>query len=310
MSLAMSRLVPLILVTLLAATASADRVVIVVGNSKGKELEALTAAAREATERASWTTVPHKLPPERVAEVIQCGVTSDGHCIGQLLDEVGADRLITLRLADEKYRDQPVRVVYGAILRRGAEVLAAGQRYCEGCRNDLLADHARSLVTDLVRDARRKINPATVVVRSVPPRAHVKIDGESVGPADSEFPVAAGAHILELTMKDYRSHSQEIAVADGQRLEIEAKLVSIHGEPVARPAVARPRDRRLGPWLAVGSGAMLMVAGGLFIAFDEDHVQHGTVVPDYRDTMTGGVVLAAAGAVVVTAGILWLTRAR
>jgi hypothetical protein len=53
-----------------------------------------------------------------------------------------------------------------------------------------------------------------------------------------------------------------------------------------------------------------MAAGGLFVALDEDEVQHGTVVPVYRDTMAGGLVLAVAGAAVVTAVIVWRTRAR
>lgn len=311
MSPAITRLVPLVLIALLASTSSADRVVTVIGNSKGEELTTVTIAAREAAERASWTAVSHKLPPERVAEVIQCSFNSDSRCISQVLDEVGADRIIALKLADEKYHDQPVRVVYGTILRRGADVLASSQRYCESCRDDLLADHVRSLVTDLVRDARRKVNPATLVVRSVPTRARVQIDGEAVGPTNSEFPVAAGVHMLEIALADYQTHSQEITIHDGQRLVIEVKLVPLNGRPDTGPRIVRPPNhRRLGPWLAVGGGAALMIGGGILIALDEDEVQHGTVVPDYRDTMTGGLVLAASGAVVVTAGILWRAKTR
>src|SRR5262249_8532505 len=111
---------PLLVIALLSSSVAADRAVTVVGSSKGKELETVTAAARETAERASWTVVAHKLPPERVAEVIRCSSESDARCIGQLLDDVGADRLIVLKLVDEKYHDQPVRVVYGTILRRGA----------------------------------------------------------------------------------------------------------------------------------------------------------------------------------------------
>lgn len=311
MNPAIRRLTPLVLVALLASPALADRVVAVIGNSKGKELEAITIAAREAAERGSWTVVPHKLPPERVAEIIQCSNHSDSRCVGQLLDEAGADRLIVLKLTDEKYRDQQVRVVYGSILRRGGDVLAASQRYCEGCREDLLTDHVRSLVTDLVRDARRKLNPATVMVRSIPPHARVKLDGEVVGPADAEVPITAGVHTLELAMNGYRTHSQEIAVSDGQRLKLEIKLVPVDEAPDTGPSTLRPpTQRRFGPWLAAGSGAALLIAGGILIVMDEDEVQRGTVVPSYRDTMAGGLVLAGTGAVAVSAGILWWLKAR
>jgi hypothetical protein len=308
---AIRRLVPLLLVALSASSSLADRAVTVIGNSKGAELEAVTTAVREAVERASWTVVPHKLPPERIAEVIQCSVNSDSRCVGQLLDEVGADRLIALKLADEKYHDQPVRVVYGAVLRRGTDVLASSQRHCESCRNDLLADHVRSLVTDLVRDARRKVNPATLVIRSIPSRARVKIDGEAVGPTDLETPIAAGVHTLEIALNDYQTHTQEITVTDGQRLMVDVELVPLNGEPSTGSGPVRPpRKWRLGPWATIGAGGALALGGGILMALDEDEVQHGTVTPDYRDTMTGGLVLAATGAVAITAGIVWLTRAR
>jgi hypothetical protein len=306
---------PFLLVALMASTSTADRAVTVVGNSKGKELETVVAAAREAAERASWTVVPQQLPPERVTEVIRCSTGSESRCIGQLLDDVGADRLIALRLADEKYHDQPVRVVYGTILRRGGDVLASSQRYCEGCRDDLLADHVRSLVTDLVRNARSKVNPATLVVRSIPSKARVKIDGETAGPTDLEIPIAAGVHTLEIALKDYRTYIQEITVRDGQRLPIEIKLVPLdgvqHDGDRDNNSTHRPKQRgRIAPWLVVGGGAALAIGGAILIATDEDAVQHGTVVPSYRDTGTGGAVLAAAGAITVAGGVVWLVKAR
>jgi PEGA domain len=309
---------PLLVVVLLSSTSAADRAVTVVGDSTGKELETVTAAAREAVERASWTVVAHDLPPERVSEVIRCSTDGDSRCIGQLLDDVGADRLIALKLADEHYRDRPVRVVYGTILRRGADVLASSQRYCESCRDELLADHVRSLVMDLVRGARSKVNPATLVVRSVPSGARVKLDGETVGPTDLELPIRAGVHTLEIALKDYQPFSQEIAVSDGQRQKLEVRLVPADG---ARRAgdhdvgtgsvpVRLPKQQRLAPWLAIGVGAALAIGGAILIAVDEDEIRHGTVVPGYRDTATGGAALATTGVVAIVAGAAWLISGR
>lgn len=301
----------LLLVAFMGSTAAADRAVTVVGSSKGKELEVATTAAREAAEQASWTVVPHKLPPERVTEVIRCSADSDSRCIGQLLDDVGADRLIALRLADERYHNQPVRVVYGTISRRGGDVLASSQRYCESCRDDLLADHVRSLVTDLIRSARSKANPATLAVRSVPNRARVKLDGETVGPTDLEIPIDPGVHTLEIALKDYRTHNQEITVSDGQRLQIDVELVPVNGSSNRGDHLVRPgKQSRLAPWLVVGGGAALVISGGILVAVDEDEVQRGTIVPNYRDTATGGLILAATGAVAVVAGVVWLARDR
>lgn len=304
---------PLVLIAAMASVAAADRAVIVVGSSKGKELEAVTAAAREAVEQAGWTVVPHKLPPERVSEAVRCSADSDGRCVGQLLDDVGADRLIALRLADERYHDQPVRVTYGAIARRSGEVLASSQRYCEGCREDLLADRVRSLVADLVRSARSTVNPATLVVRSIPSRARVKLDGESIGPTELQVPIVAGAHTLEVALKDHLPHSQEITVRDGEQVKLEIKLVPVAGAPPAgdhATAPAPPRAQRLAPWLLLGGGVVLAIGGGILVAVDEDEVQHGTVVPAYRDTAAAGVILAGTGAIAVVAGAVWLVRAR
>lgn len=306
---------PIAVVALLVAfaptRAAAERAVIVVGNSKGKELQAVTTAAGEAVEQAGWTVVAHKLPPERIASVLQCSADADSRCVGKVLDDVGADRLITLKLVDETYQKQPVRVVYGAILRRGADVLSSGQRYCEGCRDDLLADHVRSLITDLVKDARRKANPSTLIVRSVPSAARVAIDGAALGPADLELPIDPGVHTLEVTAKGHHPHVEEITVGDGQRLEIEVKLVPLDGaKPNGTnghdgPKVA-PRGRRsLAPWLVVAGGGALVAGGVVLMVIDEDEVEGGTVVPSYRDSGTGGLALAVAGGAAVVGGLLW-----
>jgi hypothetical protein len=287
--------------------------VTVVGGSKGDELEVVTMAAREAAEQANWTVVPHKLPPERINEVIRCSTDGDSRCIGQLLDDVGADRLIALRLADERYQNQLARVVYGTVSRRGGDVLASNQRHCESCRADLLADHVRSLVTDLVRNARSKVNPATLTVRSIPSRARVRLDGEVVGPTELQIPVDAGVHILEVALKDYQPHSQEITVHDGQRLEVGIKLVPVtgvrrdsdRGDDTVHPA----KQQRLAPWLVIGGGVVLAAGGGLLITWDEDEVRQGAVVPEYRDTATTGVILAGTGAIAAVAGAVWLMRA-
>ena len=171
---------------------------------------------------------------------------------------------------------------------------------------------------DLVRGARSKLNPATLMVRSVPSGARVKLDGETIGPTDLELPVRAGVHVLEIALKDYQPFSQEIMVGDGQRQKLEVRLVPSEGMRRAGDHDAgagvvpmrRPNQQKLAPWLALGSGAALALGGGILIAVDEDEVQHGTVVPGYRDTATGGAALATAGVVALAAGAAWLIFGR
>lgn len=305
------------LVALAPSRAVAERTVIVVGNSKGKELQAVTAAAGEAVEQAGWKVIAHKLPPERIASVLQCSADADTRCVGKVLDDVGADRLVVLKLVDDTYQKKTARVVYGTILRRGADVLSSGQRYCEECRSDLLADHVRSLITELVKEARRKANPATLVVRSTPAVANVAIDGTLIGPADMELPIDPGVHTLEVTAKGHERYVEEITVNDGQRLEIDVKLIPLGGVgrdgPIGDGGAAKGASgarRPLAPWLVMAGGGLLAAGGVALIAIDEDEVQGGTVVPSWRESEVAGISLALAGGVAVVGGYLWWRTTR
>jgi len=89
---------------------------------------------------------------------------------------------------------------------------------------------------------------------------------------------------------------------------------NVHAVGTAIPTDSKnirlPKKRNLAPWLVGGGGAVLAIGGGVLIAIDEDEVQHGTVVPSYRNTWAGGLVLTATGAVAVTASVVWLIMAR
>lgn len=313
-------LVATALLFLSPALAFADGALVVVGGSKGKELAAVTAAANESVTGAQWTVIERKLPPERIAATLACASSADARCIGALLDEAGADRLIVLQLEDDRQQGVSVRVVNGAILRRGAEVLAIKERHCQPCRDDILADYTRSLVTELIRDGKAKVAPATLVVRTQPTGAAVFVDGEPVGATDLEIGIYAGPHTVRIERAGLATVSREINVKDGERVDLEVDLDP--STPAANPppgagvteTVTGPQevapDRPLAPWLLMSGGAALVVGGVVAIAIDQDPMRDSRSIPSFRNTAPLGVGLAAAGAAVTAGGVYWLLKTR
>lgn len=317
-----------VLLCMLPSVAMADSALVVVSGGKPKDQTLVATAAREALESAQWKPIDYKLPPERVAEVARCASVTDTNprCVSSLLDEVGADRLILLSISDEQKDRVRSRIVSGSIVRRGAEALAGMQRHCEGCRDDQLADEVRVLIASMIRDARARVAPASLVVRSKPEGAHVILDARRVGATPFDSQVYAGKHTLRVEKDGYPTFSREIDIADGQRLEIDASLDrgkprdsgqpqigSQHGNTGESPNAttrSEPQRRSIAPWLLIGGGGAAMITGGVLIALDEDQVQGGTSVPRYNDRAPGGIVLAATGAAVAVVGGVWLWKSR
>ena len=100
-----------------------------------------------------------------------------------------------------------------------------------------------------------------------------------------------------------------------QALAAEPPVGTTKPTPVPMPAPApepaslseQPEGSRLLPMTLIGVGAASLVIGGVMIAIDEDPTKQGVQQPNYRDTATGGVVLAVAGAAALGTGLyLWL----
>jgi hypothetical protein len=96
----------------------------------------------------------------------------------------------------------------------------------------------------------------------------------------------------------------------------ELMLALVHDPPPPAPTASPANDTELeridtdeggaGRWLPlamIGVGTTALVAGGFMIAIDQDADPVGKQAPRFRDTATGGVVLAITGAAVLGAGI-------
>ena len=297
----------------LTSTAYADRAAVVLAGGKQSELDVVMTSSREIIVREGWEFVEHKLPPERITSLIEC-LKGGAACVDRYLDDIGADRLIVLDLRSESYKNVPARVLLGRLLRRG-EFLTSSQRYCEKCRNDLLADATRSLVGELVRQAKATINPARLSVRSTPSGALVKLDGNVIGLTEIQRTIAAGTHALVVEAEGHEPYSEEIKIVDGQRRDVNVKLVPLNGSPPigTLPPITHklPTEHKsIAPWFLVGAGAIATVAGVVLFAIDEDETSNGTVVPEYRDTALSGVLVGVGGVALLGGGVVWLLSSR
>lgn len=102
----------------------------------------------------------------------------------------------------------------------------------------------------------------------------------------------------------------------------ELMLALVHDPPTPLAGAAKPvaveapaeEQRSMPRWAPLGlmiAGGVGVLAGGVMIALDQDPDPNGVQQPEYRNTATGGVVLAVSGAVAAGVGYyLWRKQER
>jgi hypothetical protein len=221
----------------------------------------------------------------------------------------GKDQLVIVEIDSDRGAGAPMTIVTAHLLTAGAETESFASRGCAMCNEDALKRTVGDLSRDLLQRAVARLGRTKLAIRSRPDRAQIVLDGKPAGATDATLATYPGKHTIELQTPGYTAATREVIAVDGTTVDVAIPLHpealrSSGGDPGSPDAHG---SSRLGPGLAIGTGAAAIVAGGLLIAFDQDPSPHQRY---YYDTAKYGVASLAAGVVLTGAGIYFWLRPR
>jgi hypothetical protein len=307
----------LLLIGTSAGRARAERTLLVVGGAalRSGEHADLAAASKAALDVAGWALVDPSA--EMASRVLLCIEEPSPSCLGPMLNQASADRAVVIRVTNEDPRDPGKRQVRGWIFRGTGELLVGGNQECGACRKERLREIAGELTASMVQRARARVRPATLVIRSIPDGATIYIDGAAVGATEFAYSVYAGKHTVRLRRDGHHEEVREVSVTDGEKVPIDVELrplagVSSGGDPpggIRKPPPPPPKPSRLPPWLTIGAGAAVTLAGVGVLLLEESDAPTGDKAVERRETTLAGLSIAGAGVLAAGIGVVWLVRA-
>jgi len=198
---------------------------------------------------------------------------------------------------------------------------------CAHCSAQAFGKRLAALVENGVRSA-RQLPRGTLVVRTRPPGAEVKIDQRPVGTSNLELVVSPGMHTVELGGPGRSPISMPIEVKAKERREVELKMNVDQGPttttpppspPEHAPPTIKPNPEPLPPpvvsrrsrWRAQRiAGVTLMAAGGALalisiapFVLDGDCSSEGHCLLQ-QHTKGAGIGLVVSGAAVAVVGLV------
>lgn len=281
----------ILLLVLLAGTASADTGVVVAGEAT---LQPQLVRQIEGWLKAKGhTVVPVPMPSDAIATLIDCFVIEDEACARGVIEKRARARSIIFARVDVQAGGDIERTVtVVAYWFEKGEKVGSARRFCERCNEATLRSTADDLMTQLEKTV--PVPTGKLVLTTLPAGAAVAIDGKSLGdgPIDRELP--QGTHQITVTRAGHRAETRTITIKAGETTSVEVTL--------AAAEEGRGASKLL-PLATIGVGAALIVAGGVMLALDQDK---GPDEPEFiRDTAPAGVAMGITGVLAVGGGVLW-----
>jgi hypothetical protein len=247
---------------------------------------------------------------EVVASEVAAATCTDAACRRDAVSKAGADELVAIRVvAARRDYDITIALVDGAT---GGEIARVDRR-CELCGVAELAEHVDGQAAALLaRLQAQDAAPATLVVRSTPTGALVRIDDEVVGETPVERRVEIGTHALRLSLRGYVDEQRRFEALAGVRETIAVELVP-------QPDTDEHRRMRAGGFAALAIGSAATAAGLTLVALHgRPHV--GRCKGDNLDadgdckylynTRLPGILVTSIGVAALVAGITLVAVAR
>lgn len=182
--------------------------------------------------------------------------------LGELLLALGCTELDAVCAEDLVAVTQADWLVWGEVSERGAELTVFDLQRGAVLRTAETGPPAEWVEREAVLAARQLLwgSVAGLTVASSPPGAQVELDGVVVGVTPlAVTQLALGGHVLRVSLPGFAVSEQRIGLDLGE-LEVDVQLVS---EVAVRsdPAVSAQRAGRTPAFIAVATGASLLVAG-------------------------------------------------
>ncbi len=240
---------------------------------------------------------------EVVASDIAALDCEDVSCRRDAMRTAGADQLVTIEVAGAR-RDYDV--VITLVNGESGDEVARVERRCELCGVAELAEHVDAQAAALLaRLQSQNATPATLVVRSTPPGALVRIDEQVVGETPIDRRVEVGTHVLHLALKGYVDEQRRFEALAGVRETIAVDLVPL-------PDGDRRKRMRAGGFAALAIGAAVTAAGLTLVGIHArpnvskcsgDDIDADGDCKYLYDTRTPGIVLSSIGVATLVTGI-------
>lgn len=289
-----------------AAPASDSRLAVLPIALSGSEDEAAGASLfdhlNKGLARGAFTVVP----PADV-EKHAAGGCSEPRCLEALRTQAGATfALRSVVTVDD--RDYVVRLELLAT--RDGAVLASSEERCDLCglaEVGALVEAQGALLRRSLEDLIQ--GPPRLVLTSKPAGALVFVDDKLVGTTPFEQNLLEGTHVIRLTLANHVTAEQRVELVAGVRETLDVQL---------RPEPKIARFRATG-WAGLLVGLPVAAAGVSLLALDGRQFRGrcgpGDVDANSNcryvfDTDWGGAFALAAGAALVTAGVMLLLRTR
>jgi hypothetical protein len=182
--------------------------------------------------------------------------------------------------------------------------------HCPGCAPAVFRDRLVEAVNDLIT-ADRGLSRATILVRTIPPEAAVRVDGRPAGIGELELIVTAGPHKLQAMHENHDPLLLDVELKPGERLPVELKLPpkTVHvAPPIAPVKTSWWTMRRIAGVTMMAVGAAGIIVGAPLIAISGSCADN--ICYNFNDDKAGGGALVGLGTALVAVGGLVLLTSR
>ena len=235
------------------------------------------------------------------------GGCSEPRCLAALRREADAAFALRARIS---VNDRDYVVHLDLLATRGGAVLATSEERCDLCgitEVEALVEAQSALLRKALEDLIQ--GPSRLVVASQPPGALVLVDNQLIGTTPVDQTVLEGEHVVRVMLDGYVSDERRVKLQAGVRERLDLQL---------RRAPKLARSRAFG-WASLFTGLPVAGVGVALLALDGRPSRATCSGPDLPnagncrslfDTDIGGAVALAAGAALITAGVMLLVRTR
>lgn len=225
-----------------------------------------------------------------VPELIGCSSTA---CLERIFERIPANRFVRV-VVNASGANYEIRLELLSAL-EDESLINKVEESCAVCTisdlNTLAADAARKLLHP-PSDTQK----VSVMIATNPPGATIIVDEQEVGVSPLDLELALGSHTVTARLDGHTRSETPIEVkpdsGEQQTFELQLPVASVTETP--GPAGADYGSKK---WIAVGGSAALLALGAVLISVDGDAScsSNTATCPEFRDTMTGGIVSLSGG---------------
>jgi PEGA domain len=295
------------LLTLVAASvvrlqpAHAENGVLVVGGGAAEHERAVIGGAIESAIReAGWSLPSNPLTDNETRDLLHC---SDSHapwnCVLTAFGTKGVGGAFVVSVESSQAENgAPLVIITERMIATSPPLFTVRQRLCEHCADDRLGAAGELLTQQLLREFSARNGRTVVHVSSEPPGADIVLDGVHVGATDSTFNTYPAMHVVMVQKPGYASEIRNVTVEEGKTVELSVTLHPAGTSPSRQSPSGAPPSR-LGPGIAIGAGAALVVFGSALVYRGEQNSSDDKYLYPHATALgaiSGLVGLAALGA--------------